>query len=209
MFNAVSMGLFGESNLVLRLLTSIELFIHSESYLKQFINLASNQKWSNYPTTTLQLLFHFQSSEATTRSMFSVFQNEAILIATPGKFASLSAVFGLSNVVCTEIQSVYSPRSCRWFPMFTQKIKPRYNDAGRSTICLLWSSTSKNYEKPNHFVLCSKLNHITPISSFSNSVTLPKKTKHKESLINFTTVNKKVFKESIGTSAGYLSSHVL
>ena len=80
---------------------------------------------------------------------------EAQINCKMGTFSSMTALCALSSVAGTQIQSLYSPSSTgKIFTLFTTYVKPRITRSSRKKITVLWSSTSKDYNKPNHFVLC-------------------------------------------------------
>ena len=205
LYNAVSIFLYGDNslNLVLRLLTTIELFTnwrHYSSIIDQMVVKHS----STFPNKLgmIQLLFHFSSTDLVldTSQLDNVFKAEAILNSQSGTFSSLSAVMALSSVVGVQINSVYSPRNSKLFDLFTQIFQPCQTKMN-TMIHLLWSTTHVgSYTNPNHFVLCMDVGSpkcMTPISDIANSIKMESSNdakRKKTDCTGFPTTKEKAFK---------------
>ena len=91
--------------------------------------------------------------------------------------------------------SIYSPPNSRLFQVFTRMIKVPDVES-QEIIHILWSSSSSDYDKPNHFVLCVDVNSkifssLTPISALCDSIVMPaNNVKRKQTTLNFTQAKK-------------------
>ena len=205
------MSLHGDEalNLVLRLLTSIEIFLNHDKHLGTFRSLACDFKESfSNEVDFIAMLLHFSVTENITSDtdMFDIFTSEAILITQPGSFSSMASIYALSNVIGCRINSVYSPRASKLFPLFTRVIGNESFEASK-TIQILWCNTKIDFTQPNHFVFCTTdtnyLTSLTSITALSQSIkvdTLECRKRTKQSKLNFTIIPDKRSKPTQLTS---------
>ena len=67
----------------------------------------------------------------------------------------MTVLHELSSAIGTQIQKQYTPSTDKkMFTLFSVSVNPRTTCSTSKKITVLWSSTSKEYIKPNHFVLC-------------------------------------------------------
>ena len=177
LYNAVSMHLVGDEslNLILRLLSSVELFSYCDHY-KTIIDTLYQNFTQTFPNkmTMLNAIFRFSSTKDLTEEthIIDLIKKEAVSNCEAGSFSSLVCILGLSSVIGTPIRSIYSPRKIvRLFPLFTQTFCPR-KESHKDTVHLLWCTTDniESYTKPNHFTVCLDTRPpkcVTGISSIS------------------------------------------
>ena len=192
LYNAASLFLTGNESIALslRLLTSIELFCHGHFYTSKLKSIVESLDICSNKLALLKSAFHFTSVDHVNQillcvnkdSIESAFQSEAALNCSHSQYASLVCVMALSSVISTEIESIYSPKcNVNLDKLFSRTFSPRVDSKLGKSMTLLWSTTSdvSNYNKPNHFVLCTDVTTGPP----------PKK-KAKQSVLPFFSVNK-------------------
>ena len=127
--------------------------------------------------------------------MFSIFRNEAVNTTNPGTFSSMAAFMLCQQSLEHLFFSIYSPPNSRLFQVFTRMIKVPDVES-QEIIHILWSSSSSDYDKPNHFVLCVDVNSkifssLTPIYALCDSIVKPaNNVKRKQTTLNFTQAKK-------------------
>ena len=185
LYNAASLFLTGNESIALslRLLTSIELFCHGHFYTSKLKSIVESLDICSNKLALLKSAFHFTSVDHVNKdSIESAFQSEAALNCSHSQYASLVCVMALSSVIGTEIESIYSPKcNVNLDKLFSRTFSPRVDNKLGKSMTLLWSTTSdvSNYNKPNHFVLCTDV----------TTGPFPKK-KAKQSVLPFFSVNK-------------------
>ena len=172
LYNAASMFVVGNESIanILRLLTSIGLFCHSEYYSLQLDKIWDSLGKSHFTTklSMLKTVLHFTSADnmVDCNDTKAAFRSEAELNCNTNEWSSLVCIMALSTV----INSIYSPKlNTRLYQLFTRIFKSRSEDASSKTLTLLWSTTENvaTYTRPNHFVLCMDIKNMNVNSSLS------------------------------------------
>ena len=155
LYNACALGLIGNEDksltLLLRLLTSMELFVHAEHYLEYFNQIFTSQDGQTQTKAHfLNAILSMESGDKVTKPAFyseypTAFRHESLLNCKTGKWSSLVCVAALSSVLNHSIKVLYSPpRNVRLFSVFTPyKFAPRCSTSSAKDTILLMSTTEK------------------------------------------------------------------
>lgn len=181
LYNAVSIGLVGNEDLslILRLLTSIELFEHYKHYQMSVQKTIINHSFSN-DLSAIKQLFHFESVENLTdiNELVKSIETETLLNCEISKFCSMICILGLASVIEQPISSIYSPRkNIKTFQLFTRILEPRLPTAKNPLTLLLSTTASNTSNNPNHFVLCTDRKLTKSITTFTTISSLAKSIK--------------------------------
>lgn len=70
------------------------------------------------------MFLHFSVTEKVTTNTekIDIFASEAMVNTKPGTFSSMVCIFALSNVIECQINSVYSLRNSKLFPLYTRVV---------------------------------------------------------------------------------------
>ena len=163
LYNAVSMYLNNteELHLILRLLTTIEMFLNWNYYASVIERMVAESKVSQNKLAMIKTMFRFTSADNLTSvtDLCNAFLLEAMSNCDVGSFSSMACIFGLASVIGQPIRSLYTPRvNAKLFSLFSQVVQPRIKSS-ENAVLLLWSSTQppSKYQRPNHFVVCLDL----------------------------------------------------
>lgn len=128
-------------SILLRLLTSVELFTNANHYVSIFQNIHCliNEHFETQ-TSLIKAVLSFESGDKIIEccDYAKAFRHEALLNCKNNNWSSLACVSALAYVTKHCINLVYSPRSnTKLFPLFTRK----FNKEATSTINLILTTT--------------------------------------------------------------------
>ena len=185
LYSAVSVRMVGNNSLIhlLRILTSLELFLNNEFYSRHLVltNVYNNGKTVLGEKIFCSLESIFELYRGLRDSQTSINKNDLGLlvkkdaenICKDNIWSSFLCVLALSSVICWPIHLFYA--SCgfqKYQKMFNQKIYPRERCDNNKCFVLLWMCLCK---KANHLSLN---NHFMPLLKLLMSTENKLKRKH-------------------------------
>ena len=170
MYSATSVRLVGNNSLIrlLRILTSLELFLNHEFYSRHPVltNVYNNGKtmlgekvFASYESV-FELPRGLRDSQTSinNKDLGLFVKKEAENICKDNIWSSFLCVLAVSSVICQPIHLFYASCGFRKYQkMFNQKIYPRERSDSNKCFVLLWTCLS---EKANHHSLN---NHVVPL----------------------------------------------
>ena len=133
MYSSISLLLLGDNTLVddLRLMTSIELFLHADYYCKHpcFSSILDTNENNPFKSLSgmVSMCVSFEAID-TNLSLDELVKAEAIFNCEDKKWCGFLCLLALSTVTCRNIFSHYpdfDSNVIRWSLLFNQKIEPR------------------------------------------------------------------------------------